>query len=175
MKTIQSIQKYLLAYIIISYDYNIIQKVNSYLLIPDVDYFGGDMYSIYNVNSSLSCMNYCETIRDCKLATWCENTCYIKNIKTNETQKAGCITIDMYPEITNSLEGSLEDNVDIQDTQGVDEEITPSGGNIEEQSQSTDITSSNTPPEIVSLANNNKLQLSASGLVIMPIIILSIF
>jgi hypothetical protein len=171
MKTIQSIQKYLLASILISFGSNI-QKANAYLLIPDIDYFGGDMYSIYDVNSSLVCMNYCETIRDCRLATWCDNTCYVKNIKTNETQKLGCVTIDMYPDI-NSLDGSENESISVEDIQYTDSEDKLDNENSEESKQSIDTT--NTPVVTNVSGRIQHLPLSVAGLTIIAIIVLSIF
>jgi hypothetical protein len=72
--------------------------VQSYQLYLDTDFFGGDMYPIENVNSSLKCMNYCEEIRNCKLATWCDPICFIKDTRTNKSEKLGCVSFDMFPE-----------------------------------------------------------------------------
>lgn len=80
--------------------------VRGYELKIDTDYYGGDLYPIYNINSSLLCMNYCESVRGCRLATWCEDVCYLKNIRTESSEKLGCISFDMYPEDkTNSTSG----------------------------------------------------------------------
>ncbi len=98
-----------------------VRNANGYKLLIDTDYFGGDIYPIYNVSSSLECMNYCESIRGCKLATWCETNCYIKNNKTEPSEKLGCVTVDMYPEDnTESSSGSgstfeNEDNMTVGD------------------------------------------------------------
>jgi hypothetical protein len=70
----------------------------SYQLHLDTDFFGGDMYPIENVNSSLKCMNHCEEIRNCRVATWCEPICFIKDTKTNKSEKLGCVSFDMFPE-----------------------------------------------------------------------------
>ena len=75
-----------------------INKSNAYLLMPDVDFYGGDMYPVYNVNSTINCLILCESVRNCRLATWCDSVCYLKDIKTNQSEKINCITIDMYPE-----------------------------------------------------------------------------
>jgi len=157
MKTLKSIKKYLLSSLVIYYcsEYGM-SPANSYLLMPDIDYYGGDMYSIYNVNSSLSCMNYCETIRDCRLATWCDNTCYIKNIKTNETQKIGCVTIDMYPNST-----LIEDNsksVDAGDTDSSYDNSSPT----QPTNSPTQPTNSPTQPTEIAESSSSSLDLKLS-------------
>jgi hypothetical protein len=86
----------------------LLNKTNAYLLLPGIDFYGGDMYPVYDVNSTMNCLSLCESVRNCRLATWCDNVCYLKDIKTNKTEKIDCITIDMYPyeEIIN--ENSME-------------------------------------------------------------------
>jgi hypothetical protein len=81
-----------------------ISSTSAYVVRPNIDFYGGDMYPIYSVNNSLSCLAYCESVRNCRLLTWCDNICYIKNKKVSEVEKLDCISIDMYPddEIVNS-------------------------------------------------------------------------
>jgi hypothetical protein len=83
---------------------NYISSASAYSVRPNIDFYGGDMYPIYGINNSLTCLEYCESIRNCRLLTWCDNTCYIKNKKVSEVEKLDCISIDMYPddEIINS-------------------------------------------------------------------------
>ena len=77
----------------------VLASVTAYSLLPDTDYFGGDLISIHNVNGTMKCLSICEKVTDCKLATWCrlDSTCYVKNNKTTPSYKEGCDTIDMYP------------------------------------------------------------------------------
>lgn len=77
---------------------NSISLTSAYSVLPNVDFYGGDMYPIYGINDSVACLSYCESIRDCRLLTWCDNTCYIKNKKVPEVVKLDCISIDMYPD-----------------------------------------------------------------------------
>ena len=77
---------------------NSISLTSAYSVLPNVDFYGGDMYPIYGINDSLTCLSYCESIRNCRLLTWCDNTCYIKNKKVPEVVKLDCISIDMYPD-----------------------------------------------------------------------------
>lgn len=83
---------------------NYISSASAYSVRPNIDFYGGDMYPIYGINNSLSCLEYCESIRNCRLLTWCDNICYIKNKKVSEVEKLDCLSIDMYPddEIINS-------------------------------------------------------------------------
>jgi hypothetical protein len=94
-------------------------SANGYELKVDTDYYGGDLYPIYNINSSLVCMNYCESIRGCRLATWCEDICYIKDTKTEPSEKLGCITFDMYPDENSdsymSFSGSGEMDIQVEE------------------------------------------------------------
>jgi len=74
-------------------------KITAYSLMPETDYFGGDLFNVKDINSTSNCLALCEKVVGCKLATWCnsDSTCYIKNIKTSPSTKYNCTTIDMYP------------------------------------------------------------------------------
>lgn len=74
-------------------------KITAYSLLPETDYFGGDLFNVKNINSTNNCLSLCEKVVGCKLATWCEidSTCYIKNVKTSPSYKGNCTSIDMYP------------------------------------------------------------------------------
>lgn len=88
-----------------------ISSTSAYSVRPNIDFYGGDMYPIYSVNNSLSCLSYCESVRNCRLLTWCDNVCYIKNKKVSEVEKLDCISIDMYPDdkiINSSDSGSMQ-------------------------------------------------------------------
>jgi hypothetical protein len=87
--------------------FSLINNVMSYERLEGIDFYGGDMYPIYNVNESVKCMNLCEQIRNCRLVSHCDNICYIKNLKTNQTSKDGCVSYDMYPLDNGNIE-SLE-------------------------------------------------------------------
>lgn len=99
-------------------------SADGYELKVDTDYYGGDLYPIYNINSSFVCMNYCESVRGCRLATWCEDICYIKDTKTEPSEKLGCITFDMYPDEDSSSYMS-SDNSGAEDVQTEDPVIFP--------------------------------------------------
>jgi hypothetical protein len=76
----------------------LLTQASAYLLAPGIDYYGGDLFPIRDVNSTDKCLRLCEKITGCKLATWCDETCYIKNYKTEPSYKLNCTTIDMFPE-----------------------------------------------------------------------------
>lgn len=92
---------------------------DGYELKVDTDYYGGDLYPIYNISSSLVCMNYCESVRGCRLATWCGDVCYIKDTKTEPSEKLGCVTFDMYPnensDSSMSSSGSNSENIQVEE------------------------------------------------------------
>lgn len=114
------------------------KKVIAYERLDGIDFFGGDLYPIYNVNESLSCMNLCEKIRDCKLVSYCDNVCYIKNIKTNQSNKENCISYDMFPEEFNYSDYSIDGS------NNTDEIIVPEAPSI--SSNDTDIPIETTTP-----------------------------
>lgn len=104
-------------------------SADGYELKVDTDYYGGDLYPIYNINSSLVCMNYCESVRGCRLATWCEDICYIKDTKTEPSEKLGCVTFDMYPEedsaMSMSSSSSGVEDIQIEEPTIITQEDTP--------------------------------------------------
>lgn len=75
-----------------------INQVYSYEKLENIDFYGGDLYPVYNINESISCMKLCERVRDCVAVTHCDDVCYIKDKKMEGVMKEGCITFDMYPE-----------------------------------------------------------------------------
>lgn len=82
----------------------------AYSLLPDTDYFGGDLIPVKNINETMKCLSICEKIEECRLATWCQmdSTCYVKNNKTKPSYKQGCYTIDMYPNIITTTQAVIQ-------------------------------------------------------------------
>ena len=125
----------------------LVYQVSGYELLRNIDYFGNDIFRVQEM-TPLRCIDYCAAVPTCRLVTWFDNWCYLKNATSEPSDLSGSMTFVMYPEEldTNSVSssGSMND-VQKNASDNSTQLLTPNPSNV---STNTDIEVPPTMPTV---------------------------